>query len=172
MSASSSPTPSAGRKPRGSCRVGCVFAALLVLAGGLPLLTAAEPARAVEACPIEAARVEVAPTVRGPAAVPAPVDLGAYPVTTSDFAAAVEHTARRVECSPVACGFPRARPLDETALDWTALERRVVPVTWRTREAPQTLVLRPHPVAWVHGSTCGLGCPEGVLAPDALAARF
>ena len=95
-----------------------------------------------------------------------------YRITTSDFAAAVEHASRRIECIPGACGFPRVRDLDAAALDWTALEERVTAALLPTFEIEESQGQRALPEEWVPGSACRLGCGGALRTPDALAAHF
>ena len=158
-------TPSP-RTPRASCRVGCVLAALLVTLGGVRLLVAAESTKVVDMARPAIVRAAVSTPPASSA------DLGAYGTTIAEFTATVEHTSRRMECIPGGCGFPRVRPLDEGVLAWTALAKRVVAATLPTFAVEDALEMRPSPVAWVPGSTCGLACPEQLHTPGALTSTF
>ena len=152
--------------PRASCRVVCVLAALVVTLGGLRLLVAAEPAQVARAAAPEA--VAVTRSVRPPE----PVEAGVYRATTADFAATVAHAARRIECDPVACGFPRVPLFRGELPGWAALERRVLAALHPTFGSDRTSLPTVRPEEWVPGSTCGLGCPERLRAPEALASHF
>ena len=158
--------PHTQHAPRASCRVACVVAALLVTLGGLRLLIAAEPVQIARAATVVTAAV---PRRVRPAA---PAEVGAYRPTTADFAATVEHAARKVECVPVACGYPRIRSLGGDTLDWTALERRVTAAMRPTFAVEEASRPRVDAEEWVPGSTCRLACVVRLRAPDALAARF
>ena len=93
-----------------------------------------------------------------------------YEVTAADFLATVEHTARVLECTPEACGYPRVRRRHpEDAASARRLVHETVTVDWVAELPAEAKLL---PASWVPGGTCGLACPELMRTPDALLAVF